>query len=92
LLIRLEAPLELLRARLHDRRRLHSTIEQLFEPDLKTSLASIPMIDRLHNLLQQRGRSVLSASSLDQRSLGESVNMIEKEVIRSFKTHRGAAL
>jgi thymidylate kinase len=91
LFIRLEAPLELLRARLHNRRRLQRTIEQLFEPDLKTSLASIPMIDRLHNLLLQRGRSVLSASSLDQRSLGESVNMIEKEVIGSLKTHRGAA-
>jgi thymidylate kinase len=82
LLIRLEAPLELLRTRLHDRRRLQSTIEHLFEPDLKTSLASISMIDRLHDLLLQRGRSVLSASSLDQRSLGESVNMIEKEVIK----------
>jgi hypothetical protein len=85
LLIRLEAPLELLRARLHNRRRLQSTIEQLFEPDLKTSLASISMIDRLHNLLLQRGRSVLSASSLDQRSLGESVNVIEKEVIRTLQ-------
>jgi hypothetical protein len=91
LLIRLEAPLELLKARLHDRWRLQGTVEQLFESDLKTSLASIPMIDRLHNLLLQRGRSVLSASSLDQRSLGESLNMIEKEVIGRFKTnHRGA--
>jgi hypothetical protein len=45
----------------------------------------------LHNLLLQRGRSVLSASSLDQRSLGESLNMIEKEVIGRFKAnHRGA--
>jgi hypothetical protein len=85
LLISLEAPLELLKARLDDRRRLQSTIEQLFEPDLKTSLASVAMIDRLHNLLLQRGRSVLSASSLDQRSLGESVNMIEKEVIRRLQ-------
>jgi RecA/RadA recombinase len=90
LLIRLEAPLELLKARLHDRRRLQGTVEQLFEPDLKTSLASIPMIDRMHNLLLQRGRSVLSASSLDPRSLGESLNMVEKEVIGRFKTkHRG---
>ncbi len=80
LLIRLDAPLDLLRARLHDRRRLQSTIEQLFELDLRTSLASISMIDRLHNLLLQRGRSVLNASSLDQRSLVESVNSIEREV------------
>jgi RecA/RadA recombinase len=85
LLIRLEAPLELLSARLHDRRSLQSTIEQFLEPDLKRSLASISMIDRLHVLLLQRGRSVLSASSLDQRSLSESVNRIEKEVIRRLQ-------
>ncbi|SRR6266404_527517 len=91
LLIRLEAPLELLEARLHDRRRLQSTIEQLFEPDLKRSLASIPMIDRLHNLLLRRGRPVLCASSLDQRSLGDSMDTIEKEVIAKCRTeHRGA--
>jgi thymidylate kinase len=85
LLIRLEAPLELLSARLHDRRSLQSTIEQFLEPDLKRSFASISMIDRLHVLLLQRGRSVLSASSLDQRSLSESVNRIEKEVIRRLQ-------
>jgi thymidylate kinase len=85
LLIRLEAPLELLRARLNDRRRLQSSIEQLFEPDLSTSLASISMIDRLHALLSQRGRSVLRASSIDHRSLNESVNRIEREVVRRFQ-------
>jgi RecA/RadA recombinase len=86
LLIRLEAPLELLRVRLDNRRRLQSKMEQLFEPDLKTSLASISMIDRLNDLLLQRGRSVLKASSLDQRSLGESVSMIEREVIRRVQS------
>jgi RecA/RadA recombinase len=85
LLIRLDAPLELLKARLYNRRRLQGTIEQLFEPDLKTSLASIAMIDRLHDLLLQRGRSVLRASSLDPRSLGDSVSMIEKEIIKRLQ-------
>ena len=85
LLIRLEAPSELLKARLHERRRLQSSIEHLFESDLNTSLASISMIDRLHALLRQRGRSVLRASSLDHRSLGESVNRIEREVVRRLQ-------
>jgi len=85
LLIRLEAPLELLKARLHHRRRLQSTAEQLLEPDLETSLASIAMIDRLHNLLLQRGRSVLRASSIDQYSLDESVNVIAKEVTKRLQ-------
>jgi RecA/RadA recombinase len=82
LLIRLDAPWELLKARLHDRQRRQSPIEQLFEPDLKRSLASISMIDRLHALLLERGRAVLSASSLDHRSLGESVSLIEREIIK----------
>src|SRR5258706_15058603 len=85
LLIPLEALLELLRSRLYNRRLLQSTIEQLFEPDMKTSLASISIIDRLHNMLLQRGRPVLSVSSLDQRSLGGGVNMIEKEMIRKLQ-------
>jgi RecA/RadA recombinase len=85
LLIRLEAPLELLKTRLYDRRRLQSSIEHLFEPDLNTSLASISMIDRLHALLRQRGRSVLRASSLDQRSLRDSVNRIEREIVRRLQ-------
>jgi broad-specificity NMP kinase len=82
LMIRLDAPLELLKARLHDRQRFQGDTEQLLEPDLKTSLASIQMIDRLHNVLLGRGCSVLVASSFDQRSLEESVNLIEKEVTR----------
>jgi hypothetical protein len=85
LLIRLDAPLELLRTRLDDRRRLQGKIEQLLEPGLKKSLASIQMIDRLHNLLLRRGRTVLHASSLDQESLGESVNLIEEEVARRLQ-------
>jgi RecA/RadA recombinase len=84
-LIRLDAPLELLKARLDDRRRFQGKIEQLLEPDLKKSLASIQMIDRLHNLLLRRGRSVLHASSLDQDSLGESLNLIEEEVARRLQ-------
>jgi thymidylate kinase len=85
LLVRLVAPQELLRARLQGRRSLQGAIERLFEPDLETSLASAPMIDHLHNLLLQRGRSVLSASSLDPCSLEKSVSMIEKEVARRLR-------
>jgi thymidylate kinase len=86
LLVRLDAPLEILKARLRDRRGLQNAVEQLFELDLKTSLASIQMIDRLHALLLQGGRHVLTASSLDQHSLGQSLNMIEKEVVRKLQS------
>jgi RecA/RadA recombinase len=85
LLIRLEAPPEILKVRLDDRRRLQSAVEQLFEPDLKTSLASIPIIDRLHNLLLKQGQSVLCASSLDQQSLREGVERIEQQLMANFR-------
>jgi RecA/RadA recombinase len=90
LLVRLEAPSEILTARLSDRRRLQSTVEQLFEPDLKTSLASVPIIDSLHKLLLKQGRSVLCASSLDQRSLREGVERIEQQFMANLRTeHTG---
>jgi RecA/RadA recombinase len=92
LLIRLEAPSEILKARLDDRRRLQGTVEQLFEPDLKMSLASISIIDHLHDLLLKRGRPVICVSSLDQRSLGESVEAVSRQIISRFAAqHRGAA-
>lgn len=92
LLIRVEAPPEIVKARLADRRHLQSTFEQLFESDLKTSLAAIPIIDRLHDLLLKQGRSVTCVSSLDQRSLSESVEAISQQIISKLATeHRGAA-
>jgi thymidylate kinase len=88
LLIRLEAPLETLEGRLHDRQRLQSTIEQRFELDLKASLASIPIIHHLHDLLLKRGRHVAYASSLDQRTLDESVDAVEREISSRFAARR----
>jgi thymidylate kinase len=77
LLIRLDAPPELLSARLKDRERGQSAIERLFELDLHTSLKSMLVIDQLHRLLVERDKSVVCASSLDQHSLSESVSAIE---------------
>jgi energy-coupling factor transporter ATP-binding protein EcfA2 len=88
LLIRLDAPLEILKARLDDRRRLQGRIERLLEPDLKRSLASIQMIERLHNLLLRRGRSVLHVSSIDQDSLRKSLNLVEEEVARRLQSQQ----
>jgi RecA/RadA recombinase len=84
-LIRLHAPLEILRARLFRRMCDQGAIEHLLEPDLQTSLASNRTIDRLHDLLLRLGRPVLSASSLDDRSLWESVDSIEAEIVSKFE-------
>jgi thymidylate kinase len=71
LFIRLDAPLEVLEARLAERRRRQGRIEQLF--DLWTNFGSLWLFDQLHELLRARGRPVTCVDSTDQRSLGEGV-------------------
>jgi thymidylate kinase len=88
-LVRLDAPLELLETRLNNRKCLQGTIEHLFETDVKTNIASIARIDRVHNLLLAQGRVVLRASSLDKSSLDKSVDMVEENVMSKFKAELG---
>jgi hypothetical protein len=78
LLIRLDAPRELLVARLNDRQRQQSAVERMFEFDLNTNLKSIRIINQLHRVLLDRGESVSCASSLDQQSLSQSVERVEE--------------
>jgi hypothetical protein len=81
LFVSLEAPLELLKARLCNRWRLQSTIERLLEADLARSLASLSMTDRLRSIMLKQGWPVLRASSLDQDSLQKSVDVVANEII-----------
>jgi broad-specificity NMP kinase len=92
LLIRLEAPPDVLEARLKERLHQQGAVEQLFERDLDASLASAQLLDRLHDLLLRRGRPVLHASSLDRRSLSEAVDTIEHKIVEMLESRdRGAA-
>jgi thymidylate kinase len=75
LFVRLDAPLEILEARLAERRRRQGRIERLF--DAWTSLESLWIFDRLHELLRAWGRPVICVDSTDQRSLGEGVDRVE---------------
>lgn len=85
LLVRLDTPLELLEDRLNSRRGHQGTIERLFEHDLKTNLASVEMINRLHALLVRQGRSVMCVSSRDQRSFNESLHLLERKVVETLE-------
>lgn len=92
--IRIDTPLALVEARLNERRRWQSAIELMFEPDLKTSLSSISIVERLHTILLSRGKVVLNASSVDQDSLKTSVNLVAERVALMFEaeTERAASL
>jgi thymidylate kinase len=75
LLIQLEAPADVLAARLAERRRHQGKIEQLL--DAWTYLEPGGIFDQLYELLLARGRQVICVKSTDQRSLYESADRIE---------------
>jgi len=84
LLVRLDAPTEILEARLRDRERLESRIGRLLELDLATSLRSLAIVDGLHELLHKGGWQIMNATSLDQHSLNDAVEQVEKQITTQF--------
>lgn len=81
LLVRLDAPLEILEARLAERRRRQGRIEQLFDLDAETNLGSVWIFDQMHELLRARCRPVICVDSTDQRSLGEGMDGVEGIIV-----------
>jgi hypothetical protein len=67
-----------------------SPLERLLELDLTTDLDSIRIIDQLHDLLSRCGQPVISVTSLDERSLRESVDRVEKQIIAMFSAKQRA--
>jgi thymidylate kinase len=65
LLIRLDAPKEVLEARLRKRLARQGLFERLFEFDLETSLRQIEVTDELTKMLQEQGRPVTHVNCLD---------------------------
>jgi hypothetical protein len=91
LLVLLYAPAEIVEARLRDRQRLESRMERLLEMNLATSLKSLAIIGCLHELLGKKGRRVTNVASLDQHSLQEAVERMEKQITAQFSAERRAA-
>jgi broad-specificity NMP kinase len=85
LLVRIDAPREVLEARLRDRERRQSAIERLLELDLKRNLELVRIVDRLHLLLRERGRPVTCVSSIDLGSLREAAERIEEQAKARFR-------
>jgi thymidylate kinase len=92
LLIRLDAPAELLEERLYDRHHIGGKIERLLELDVETSLSSRSIVDLLHELLRKKGMNVVSLSSLDQASLAAAVDQMERQIVSTVEqeTHCAA--
>jgi thymidylate kinase len=79
LLIRLQAPLEVLEARLRERRRNLGVIQRLLELDLQRSL-SIDHIDLVSKQLESCGHSTICVESLDSGGLVAATELIATRV------------
>ena len=82
LLVELDAPLQVLGARLVERRRRQGRLERLFDLDVRTNLGSVWIFDEMRKLLRTRNGTVICASSTDRRSLGESVGKVHEFIVR----------
>ncbi len=92
LLIRLDAPRDILAARLGARQEAQSTLERFFELDMKRNLDLIRIIDRLQALLEQRGEAVVRVDSLDVNSLDEAAARIEERLAEKLDRRLGTAV
>jgi hypothetical protein len=91
LLVLLQAPRDILEARLRERQQRESRMERLLELDLATNLRSAAIIDCLFELLPSKGRQVAIVASLDQHSLQDGVESIERQVAAQFDSQPRAA-
>lgn len=88
LFVRLNAPAEILEARLAERRTGQGRIERLF--DAWTGLGPIAMFDRMDQLLRSRGRPIVRVASIDRHSLEEGADRVVAAI--PVKLPAGAAL
>jgi thymidylate kinase len=76
LLICLDAPREVLRARLFERLRRQGAVERMFELDLDTNLKQAEIVRRVAGMLRDQDWPMIDVSCLDQRQLEEVVDQI----------------
>lgn len=85
LLIRVDTPREVLKARLEKRLRHLGSIERQFERDIETALRQFELSSCLDDLLAERGRHSLRVSWHDSDELEKVVGAIADEIIAKKK-------
>jgi len=93
MLIQLDAPADVLEARLRDRQRHQSLIERMLEIDPKTNSEGKRIFEQLQDLLRRREQPLTCVRSSDPVSSAEAVNRIAEQVTaqrgtRPHKAHR----
>ena len=85
LLIRFDAPKELLEQRLHQRVHQKTYMEKWFEPDVGTFLKAKPITDYVGSLLAAEHQQVICINSLDPGLMSKALDRIEEEVSSKFR-------
>ncbi len=86
LLVRVDASVETLRARLLKRERQQGALERMLELDLSSNLRSIEIIDRLEQLLRERGDAMTCVRSGDEISRRVALEWLDGAAARQFAT------
>ena len=90
LLVRLDAPRDVLQARLSDRTRSQGRLEQMLEMDIPTNLRSIDIIDDLQNMLACNGQPIAVARCIDHASLAVSLSAVVAQIDTMTHPHAQA--
>ncbi len=90
LLIQLDAPRDVLAARLGQRQQHQGTVERLLELDLQTNLASVGIIDDMQALLRSRGRPVTRLECTDPPTLRASLAKAGEDILARLEAQRPA--
>jgi thymidylate kinase len=90
LLVRLDAPREILEARLRVRLGRQGAVERLFELDLQTSLQQIDTTNDVARTLEEQGGHMIHVTSLDRGLLEKAVDRIVREAKSRHEEGRSA--
>lgn len=90
LLIQLDAPRDILAARLGKRQQHQGRVERLLELDLHTNLASVEIIDDLQALLRARGRPVTLLGCADQPTRQAGLAKAGADILARLEAKRAA--
>lgn len=91
LLVRLDAPREVLTQRLIEREHRQSRIDWLLEFDRKTNLRSIDVLHHLRELLLRQGVSSIDVDCTDTPARAEAVQRIEHAIVQRTAAKARAA-
>jgi O-antigen/teichoic acid export membrane protein len=84
LLIRFDAPKELLEQRLRQRSGQKSLVEKWLDRDVRTFLKMKPITDYVGSLLANEDKRMISVSSLDPKLMRNALDLVEEEISARF--------